>query len=67
MDSFVSKKRRRLSAEHEEKPNRSASAQNNDEDSTDVKLAILSSLHPNHHTKTCWKFFLAAMGRSIML
>jgi hypothetical protein len=48
MDAFVSRKRRRTSPSPEAGPARPASPFGDVEESTDVKLAILSSLHPNY-------------------
>src|SRR3982074_3499289 len=48
MDAFVSRKRRRTSPPPETGPARPASPFGDVEESTDVKLAILSSLHPEY-------------------
>lgn len=68
MDVFVSKKRRRSSSGEDEKrtgqitPSPANIQDHNDEDSTDFKLAMLASLHPNVDQQTLLDILLAHEG-----
>lgn len=64
MDSFVSRKRRRTSSEDRrpQSPSVPTPAEDQDEESTDVKLAILSSLHPHHPQEDLLEVLLGCEG-----
>jgi hypothetical protein len=64
MDAFVSRKRRKLSSERiDEKQNFSTSEDGHDEEeSTDFKLALLSSLHPDLNDQILLDVLLANDG-----
>jgi alkylated DNA repair dioxygenase AlkB len=62
MDSYVSRKRRRSSAGPQERPLISPSTEPEDEESTDVKLAILSSLHSDHSQGDLLEILLSCEG-----
>jgi alkylated DNA repair dioxygenase AlkB len=62
MDAFVSRKRRRLSPPAEVDPTRPASPFGDVEDSTDVKLAILSSLHSEYSHDDLLEILLGCEG-----
>lgn len=66
MDVFMSRKRRRSSPTTEArwKPQvKEATPQGEEEDSTDVKLAILSSLHPEKHHADLLEILLSCEGK----
>lgn len=66
MDAFVSRKRRRVSPTSEvqlHSESDTASVQQEEEDSTDVKLAILSSLHPGRSHDDLLEILLSCDGR----
>ena len=62
MDAFVSRKRRRLSPATEVGPIQPASPFGDVEDSTDVKLAILSSLHSDYSQDDLLEILLGCEG-----
>ena len=62
MDSFVSRKRRRLSADDDGALQHLAAAPGEDDDSTDVKLAILSSLHHGRPQEDLLEVLLSCDG-----
>jgi hypothetical protein len=64
MDAFISRKRRRLSPPAEDEQNRRSKyfVQEPQEDSTELKLAILSSLHPNIDQGVLLEVLLSAEG-----
>lgn len=61
MDAFVSRKRRRVSQPQAD-PQESTSVAHEDEESTDVKLAILSSLHPARSQDDLLEILLSCDG-----
>ncbi|KAF2240685.1 hypothetical protein BU26DRAFT_525907 [Trematosphaeria pertusa] len=65
MDAFVSRKRRRLEAPQQEPTSPALTATHEDpaeEESTDFKLAMLASLHPNLDEATLLEALLASDG-----
>lgn len=69
MDAFISRKRRRLSPPHEPTTAQRSSPQDppspskeEEEDSTDVKLAILASLHPERAQDDLLEILLSCEG-----
>jgi len=65
MDAFISRKRRRVSAHFEASPTKApdpAPPFGEDEDSTDVKLAILSSLNPGRSPDDLLEILLSCDG-----
>lgn len=61
MDAFVSRKKRRTSHQNEEREHASA-APGEEEESTDVKLALLASLHPEVDHQFLLELLLDAEG-----
>lgn len=62
MDSFVSRKRRRLSTEQNDAVQRRVPNPDEDDDSTDVKLAILSSLNHGRSQEDLLEVLLSCDG-----
>ncbi|KAK0643607.1 GRF zinc finger domain-containing protein [Cercophora newfieldiana] len=61
MEAFVTRKKRKSSPEVQQEQEHEASEPDN-EDSTDIKLAMLSSLHPTFDQETLLDFLLAHDG-----
>ncbi|KAF2195167.1 hypothetical protein K469DRAFT_698727 [Zopfia rhizophila CBS 207.26] len=67
MDAYVSRKRRRISGPEkvrtpEPEPDIQGANKDVEEESTDFKLAVLASLHPNHNEETLLEALLISDG-----
>lgn len=63
MDAFVSRKRRRLlDSEHSATPGPRTPVTDDDDESTDFKIALLASLHPNFDGETLLEALLVSDG-----